>query len=106
LQHESHHRRHWFSRFSSGSFIAEKTGRGQYFKRASGNTVETELIFRYHFGEESHHYLKKLNFIPGNITDASSLKKAMPGVKHVYHCAAVVSFRRKDLCGNAGNSMS
>jgi dihydroflavonol-4-reductase len=79
------------------ALLLKKREEVSIFKRASGNTVETELIFRYHFGEESHHYLKKISFIPGNITEASSLKKAMPGVKHVYHCAAVVSFYRKDL---------
>jgi len=66
-------------------------------KRPTGNTVETELIFRYHFGAEFSRYLKRICFIPGNITDDSSLKKALPGIKYVYHCAAVVSFYRKDL---------
>jgi dihydroflavonol-4-reductase len=79
------------------ALLLKKQEEVSILKRPSGNTVETELIFRYHFGEESHHYLKKISFIPGNITEASSLKKAMPGVKHVYHCAAVVSFYRKDL---------
>jgi len=41
-------------------------------------------------------FLTKVNLIMGDITDITALKEAMKGVKTVFHCAALVSFKKSD----------
>ena len=38
----------------------------------------------------------QLDWVEGDLDDVLSLEEALQGVERVYHCAAVVSFRRKD----------
>ncbi len=65
-------------------------------KRTDSSLDELRLIFRYHFGAESEQYIKKLSFAEGDITSTPDLVMALKNIRNVYHCAATVSFDRKD----------
>ncbi|MCS6820088.1 MAG: SDR family NAD(P)-dependent oxidoreductase [Chitinophagales bacterium] len=41
-------------------------------------------------------YAEKIEWVEGDITDVVSLEEAMKDVKQVFHCAALVSFKKKD----------
>lgn len=39
----------------------------------------------------------KVKWIEGDVNDVSSLEEAMQGAERVFHCAALISFRKKDV---------
>ena len=62
-------------------------------KREGSSLLLCEKIFRLYNAEER---FKKINWINGDVTDYFFLEEALNGAEHVYHCAAVVSFLKKD----------
>lgn len=65
-------------------------------KRPFSSSKELKIIFLFHFGECYMDYYQQISFFEGDITDPSSLEEVIPLVDTVYHCAAVVSFDKKD----------
>lgn len=61
-------------------------------KRDESHTDMVEKIFRWYNPEGYSNQFKKIEWVEGNVSDIFSLREALQGVKHVYHCAAVVSF--------------
>lgn len=62
-------------------------------KRPASNTLLTEKLFIYKFGEEGKQLFQKIKWVEGDILDPWSLSELIQGVKEVYHCAAEVDLR-------------
>ena len=52
-------------------------------------------VFRWE-SDEGDALFRRIEWVEGDVCDPSSLDQAMKGVELVYHCAAVVSFRKTD----------
>jgi dihydroflavonol-4-reductase len=70
------------------------------FRRATSAMHEFETIFNYYFRnkneQERAHLRQQLKWVIADINDIPSLEQALTGADEVYHCAAVVSFVKKD----------
>ncbi|MBK7127763.1 MAG: NAD-dependent epimerase/dehydratase family protein [Crocinitomicaceae bacterium] len=80
--------------------LAELTSRGQAvraLKRPTSDLSALQSVFNYYFKENAPDKLNLIEWIDGDILDISSLQKAIQGCDVVYHCAALVSFRKKDF---------
>lgn len=56
-----------------------------------------EKLFHYYLGSAAAIYFKKINWEFCNVLDVPRLGELLPGHKTVYHCAAIVSFKRRDF---------
>ncbi len=65
-------------------------------KRPTSSLEEFMLIFDYHFGSSKETMIKKIHFQDGDLLNPFDIEDALQNVSSVYHCAAFVSFRRKD----------
>ncbi len=80
--------------------LAELSKRGlqiRALKRSGSNLKLVEDIFTFYFGEDGKKRFEKIEWIEGDILDIVSLEKAIEGCHTVYHCAALVSFKRRDF---------
>lgn len=57
---------------------------------------EVKLLFDY-YSVDGNHGFESIEWVKGDILDLVSLEDAMEGINTVYHCAAFVSFCRKDF---------
>lgn len=73
--------------------ISEERIRAIY--RKNSNLDAVKRVFGY-YGSEFEKLYDKIEWIEANIIDVPSLEKAFEGITHVYHCAAIVSFNKKD----------
>jgi nucleoside-diphosphate-sugar epimerase len=53
-------------------------------------------VFSYYF-EDNKAYFDKIEWVKADVTDIPSLIEVFQNIDEVYHCAAVVSFRKKDI---------
>lgn len=63
--------------------------------RKGANREWVRKVFE-HYSIEFLPFFDKIEWVEGDITDVLSLEDAMKGVTHVYHCAALVSFNKRD----------
>ena len=63
--------------------------------RPTSDLEKVKNVFSY-YSKDSETLFNTIEWVLGDINDVPSLEKAFIGIKYVYHCAAVVSFRRKD----------
>ncbi len=61
-------------------------------KRKGSRIDIAEKIFEWYNPERYQDQFKLIEWVDGDLSDIFSLRDALQGVKHVYHCAAVVSF--------------
>jgi dihydroflavonol-4-reductase len=54
-------------------------------------------LLNYYYPEKANILFNKINWIVGDIEDLMDVKEALIGVEKVVHCAALVSFHRKDF---------
>lgn len=54
-------------------------------------------LFKYYGNDDYLNSFEKIDWVKGDILDIPSLDKAMESVTTVYHCAALVSFAKKDF---------
>ncbi|MCO5259848.1 MAG: NAD-dependent epimerase/dehydratase family protein [Crocinitomicaceae bacterium] len=57
---------------------------------------QVKLLFDYYSNDENHRF-DSIEWVKADILDLVSLEDAFQGVEQVYHCAALVSFSRKDF---------
>lgn len=87
-----------------GSYVVcillEKGKQVRAFRRASSAMAEFETIFNYYFQHQTTEQLallkQQLTWVIADVNDIPSLEDAFTGVTEVYHCAAIVSFVKKD----------
>jgi nucleoside-diphosphate-sugar epimerase len=80
--------------------LIELTGRGHAIRalyRDPSKIRKAETIFNHYLGESSKKQFSKIEWVEGDILDIVSLEEAMKGCDAVYHCAAMVSFRKRDF---------
>lgn len=80
--------------------LVELTGRGQAvraLKRSSSDLSALHSVFNYYFKDNASEKLKLIEWAEGDVLDIISLQNAIQGCDVVYHCAALVSFRKKDF---------
>ena len=65
-------------------------------KRSSSKLDNVKKVFSY-YSSEPENLLEKINWVDADLLDVYSLMEAMEGVDEVYHCAATVSFAKKDV---------
>lgn len=65
--------------------------------RTKEKIEQVKPIFNHFFGEDSTNQFAKIDWVQGDILDISSLEQGISGCDTVYHCAALVSFRKKDF---------
>jgi nucleoside-diphosphate-sugar epimerase len=63
--------------------------------RTSSGLEKTKHVFSY-YSTDFENLFSKIKWVKGDITDIPSLEKAFDDIDWVYHCAAIVSFSRKD----------
>ncbi|MGQ1911684.1 NAD-dependent epimerase/dehydratase family protein [Marinifilum sp. RC60d5] len=64
-------------------------------KRANSSIELVRTTFSY-YTDNQNDLFDKIEWIDGDMLDIFSLKDALAGIKEVYHCAALVSFRKED----------
>lgn len=64
-------------------------------RRKNSDLNAVKRVFSY-YGKEFENKFNKIEWIEANITDVPSLIEAYRGITHVYHCAAIVSFDKRD----------
>jgi dihydroflavonol-4-reductase len=65
--------------------------------RNESRITQVKKLFEFYGGDNAQAQFLKINWIKSDILDIPSLDEAMIGVETVYHCAALVSFDRKDF---------
>jgi len=65
-------------------------------KRAASSLGEIEIVFKYYFGDDFRNKLASLSFCDGDLLNPHSIENALQNVNNVYHCAATVSFQKRD----------
>lgn len=65
-------------------------------KRSSSNLDDVKTVFDHFFGDQSAQMFNKIEWVEGDILDICSLEEGMEGCDTVYHCAALVSFIKRD----------
>ena len=73
--------------------LTDDTIRAIHRKKSDLNAVKN--VFSYYTNDFQKQF-QKIEWIESDIIDVSSLEKAFKGITHVYHCAAIVSFDKKD----------
>src|SRR6478609_1303506 len=87
-----------------GSYVVcmllEKGKQVRAFRRASSAMGEFETIFNYYFQHQTPEQLallkQQLTWVIADVNDIPSLDDALTDVSEVYHCAAIVSFVKKE----------
>ena len=64
-------------------------------KRKSSNIEMVRTTFAY-YSEKADELFNKIEWFDGDMLDPFSLEDALKGIKDVYHCAALVSFKKDD----------
>ena len=64
--------------------------------RKNSNLEKVKKVFS-SYSEDSQDLFEKINWIEGDINDLESLSIAFKNIEEVYHCAAFISFDKRDL---------
>ena len=64
-------------------------------KRANSDVTNVEKVFSYYVNN-ANELLKNIEWVDADLLDVYSLMDAMDGVTQVFHCAAMVSFEKKN----------
>jgi dihydroflavonol-4-reductase len=75
--------------------LLEKGEKVRVLRRSSSNINQVLRVIKF-YHENAEEFFQQIEWIEGDILDYNSLISALDGVRHVYHCAAVVSFSPKD----------
>jgi len=67
------------------------------FKRKTSNLNPLKSVFAHYFGEQADVEFNKIEWVEGDILDIQSLEDGIAGCSIVYHCAALVSFKKRDF---------
>jgi dihydroflavonol-4-reductase len=65
--------------------------------RSESRKKTVEHVVRYYFPEMADELLSRIDWFRGDILDLSELEGAMEGCDKIVHCAALVSFHRRDF---------
>lgn len=80
--------------------LIELSARGHRLRALKRKNSDVEMVrklFRYYHGVQGERWFDQIEWAEGDILDVVSLQNAIKGCDVVYHCAAMVSFRRRDF---------
>jgi len=80
--------------------LVELSKRGEKIralKRVTSDLSLTKKIFGFYFGETSDQLFNRIEWVDGDLLDVVSLQNGIKDCAVVYHCAALVSFKRRDF---------
>jgi nucleoside-diphosphate-sugar epimerase len=63
--------------------------------RKSSDLNKVKLVFSY-YTDDFENLFQKIEWVEADVTDVPSLESVFKGIEQVYHCAAIVSFRKRD----------
>lgn len=66
-------------------------------KRKNSSLTTVKSVFDHYLKSKSDEEFSKIEWVEGDILDIVSLKEGIKGCNIVYHCAALVSFKRRDF---------
>ncbi len=61
-------------------------------RRKNSNIGEVEKLFRFYADDQADSLLSRIEWVDGDLADYFSMEKALEGISHVIHSAAMVSF--------------
>lgn len=64
--------------------------------RHTNRIAKVKVLFDFYAGSQNHQF-ESIEWVEGDVLDLVSLEDAMHGITQVYHCAAKVSFAKKDF---------
>lgn len=65
-------------------------------KRAESSTAELESISKYFLNKDLSQFADQIEWVEGDVRDSELMSSALSGIDTVIHCAATVSFSKKD----------
>lgn len=65
-------------------------------RRQSSHVELVKKLFKWYDPQQGEALFSGIEWVDGDLNDIISLKEAMTGVDHIYHCAAMVSFLPED----------
>lgn len=80
--------------------LVELAQRGEAIRalyRSAAKRERTKHVFFFYVGESAQSLWDRIEWFQGDILDVVALEEAMQGCARVYHCAALVSFNRRDF---------
>ena len=80
--------------------LVELLKRGEQIRalyRSPEKQAFVRSVFGHFFGAEADQQFQKIEWIQGDILDISSLEEGIEGCEKVFHCAALVSFKKRDF---------
>ena len=66
-------------------------------KRQNSDLTSVKAVFSHYFKDNANEEFNKVEWVEGDILDICSLEDGMEGCTIVYHCAALVSFKKRDF---------
>jgi dihydroflavonol-4-reductase len=66
-------------------------------KRPTSNLDQVKSVFDFYLNEKAESEFNKIEWVEGDVLDITSLEEGIQGCSEVYHCAAMVSFLRRDF---------
>jgi len=75
--------------------LTQKGQRVKALKRETSNIQQVQKTFSY-YTKDSQAQFEQIEWVYGDILDYFSLEKLLTGVTEIYHCAAIVSFEKKE----------
>lgn len=66
-------------------------------KRSTSNLEQVKSVFQFYLNQRAEAEFNKIEWVEGDILDIESLIEHIEGCQEVYHCAAMVSFLKKDF---------
>lgn len=77
--------------------LSRRNQRIRALKRGDSDLSTARKIFTHYFGAEGESRFEQIEWVVGDVLDVYALEQGITGCSVVYHCAAKVSFRRRDF---------
>ena len=80
--------------------LLELLSRGKEIRAIKRSTSDLEMVrsvFKFYLKDKAESEFNKIVWVDGDLNDIVSLDDAMKGCSIVYHCAALVSFKKRDF---------
>ena len=77
--------------------LAKNEQKIRALKRPQSDLNQVFSVFEHYFGADAKSHFDLIQWVEGDITDIVSLEEGAEGCKIFYHCAAIVSFEKRDF---------
>ena len=77
--------------------LTRRTNSIRAIYRSEKKIEQLKCVFKFYYPENWQSYFKKIEWLKGDILDVPFLQESMKNFSQVYHCAALVSFHKRDF---------